>query len=342
MDKNLNKIFLVDPFNNKSLYKDKLFDSPFIYLQSELKNFKIELHTLDYCSIEMADKVLFFNFNKKLLRKCIKCGKKKEDLILFLWEPKSEIPLQFIKKNHDYFYKIFTMYELNHNIKKYYHFNYPQGQTFKYELLSFKERKFLTLINSNKYCYNKYEFYSKRMDFIKYADNKNFEFDLYGINWEKNLINIYRRKTINLFISALKNKKITNFINDLLYSGRKIKNYKGKTNDKYNVLEMYKFCICFVNEDGYLSEKIFDCLFTGTIPIYWGYCKIENYLPKKCYIDFRDFDFNYDKLITYLNEFEEEKFNEMQKAGRDFILSDEFLKWKPEVLFKNIAKQLIS
>jgi hypothetical protein len=43
-------------------------------------------------------------------------------------------------------------------------------------------------------------------------------------------------------------------------------------NQKYSFLEQYCYNICFENSDrlGYVTEKIFDSLLSGCIPIYWG------------------------------------------------------------------------
>ncbi|MCL1721757.1 glycosyltransferase family 10, partial [Vibrio parahaemolyticus] len=51
------------------------------------------------------------------------------------------------------------------------------------------------------------------------------------------------------------------------------KSYKGSVESKTHTLKNYKFCICFENAqmiEGYITEKIFDCFFSATVPIYWG------------------------------------------------------------------------
>jgi hypothetical protein len=56
-----------------------------------------------------------------------------------------------------------------------------------------------------------------------------------------------------------------------------------------NVFNKYKFIICYENSynDGYITEKIFNCLYARTIPIYKGSEKINNYINKDCFIDGR-------------------------------------------------------
>ena len=56
-----------------------------------------------------------------------------------------------------------------------------------------------------------------------------------------------------------------------------------------NVFNKYKFIICFENSyaDGYITEKIFNCFFAKTIPIYKGSEKICDYINRNSFIDGR-------------------------------------------------------
>jgi hypothetical protein len=60
---------------------------------------------------------------------------------------------------------------------------------------------------------------------------------------------------------------------------------------KRAVLNRYRFAICFENTifPGYLTEKLFDCLLAGCIPIYWGDPTVAVQIPPTCYIDYRQF-----------------------------------------------------
>jgi hypothetical protein len=61
--------------------------------------------------------------------------------------------------------------------------------------------------------------------------------------------------------------------------------------DKLNVIQSYRFVVCYENTRlaGYISEKIFDCLFAGCVPVYLGEPNIERFIPAGCYIDRRQF-----------------------------------------------------
>lgn len=70
-----------------------------------------------------------------------------------------------------------------------------------------------------------------------------------------------------------------------------------------NVFNRYKFIICFENSyaDGYITEKIFNCFFAKTIPIYKGSKKINTYINENCFIDARDSNY-IDKIKEVMND----------------------------------------
>lgn len=55
---------------------------------------------------------------------------------------------------------------------------------------------------------------------------------------------------------------------------------------KLEVLARYNFALCAENQaiNGYVTEKVIDCLLAGTIPIYWGAPDLEKYVPENCFI----------------------------------------------------------
>lgn len=71
--------------------------------------------------------------------------------------------------------------------------------------------------------------------------------------------------------------------------------YKGRAVDKMATLSKYRFSLCVENDGhpvwsrGYVTEKIFDCFYAGTVPIYLGAPDIAHHVPPDCFIDLRDF-----------------------------------------------------
>jgi hypothetical protein len=85
--------------------------------------------------------------------------------------------------------------------------------------------------------------------------------------------------------------------------------------DKIEALGDYKFSIVIENykSDLFFSEKLIDCLVSGTIPIYWGANKIGDFFNKKGMIIFNTKEealeiinninkYNYDSMLPYIEE----------------------------------------
>lgn len=104
--------------------------------------------------------------------------------------------------------------------------------------------------------------------------------------------------------------------------------YRGPCISKYEVLSQYSFCLCFENMamNGYVTEKLFDCLYTGTIPLYLGAWDIEVLVPPETYVDCRKFR-SWEELSDRVMEMSDSEIAVMREAGRNFIRSEAGLKY---------------
>ncbi|MDD4962493.1 MAG: glycosyltransferase family 10 [Gallionella sp.] len=99
--------------------------------------------------------------------------------------------------------------------------------------------------------------------------------------------------------------------------------FKGKCASKFEVLQNYQFCLCFENMwmDGYITEKIFDCLYAGTIPLYMGAPDISKYIPSEVFVDCRQYA-TWTEMWTDIAAMPPEKIEAMRQAGRAFLQSN--------------------
>jgi hypothetical protein len=99
--------------------------------------------------------------------------------------------------------------------------------------------------------------------------------------------------------------------------------YKGVCQSKFQVLQNYEFCLCFENMamDGYVTEKIFDCLYAGTIPIYLGAPNILEIIPGEVFIDFRNFS-SVTQMWNAVSKMNTSDIERIRNAGREFLQSD--------------------
>ncbi len=230
--------------------------------------------------------------------------------------------------------------EFNHH---YYFTSFSQKEELK-QVNPWNSRKDIVMVVANKYCRIKFPTssdFNKFMVRLKTCFSKSFhkalknnlqknrleaieffgnlkKLDLYGANWNK------KKDIPNKYWKGIKD--LIPFI------------YKGMCDDKIDVISKYKFSLAFENmsSEGYVTEKIIDCFVAGVIPIYWGAPDIANLIPKKCFIDVRDFE-NYEKLDEYIANLSEEEAMDYIKNGRDFLQSDEGKKYSREYFVEFIS-----
>jgi hypothetical protein len=207
----------------------------------------------------------------------------------------------------------------------------------EYPVFGFADRpQFCCLIGSNRHAnqYDNRELYSERVRAIRWFEQRvpNY-FYLYGNGW-----NVPEKRLGHLGKLRYRLEKVIPFL-----TGKPIfPSYRGPLTEKWLGLSKSRFCICFENArdiPGYLTEKIFDCLFSGCIPVYWGEPNIQEWIPSQCFIDFRKFN-SYDDLYQYIVGMSEEVFISMQKAGREFILSDSFKPHNSESFSRTVIDRI--
>ena len=147
------------------------------------------------------------------------------------------------------------------------------------------------------------ELYSKRIE-VMASLAKLGVVDLYGRGWAK------WWSRASMWLPYWKNRKTLMSI------------YKGECDSKYEVLSHYKFSLCFENMamKGYVTEKIFDCFYSGTVPLYLGASDISSLIPELAYVNCREFG-SWVKLQEFVAGITGDQFNAMREAGRAFLKS---------------------
>ncbi len=306
------KFVRIFPNNAKNLWRNKMFDTQkkivsevviFASAQNFLRQQNIFLNTHDIPLKSPPYKNIHFDMpypfpSNFLIWKNILLNKKKN--ILLCTEPPMVNPFNYMKLFHIFFIKVYTWNDELIDNKKYFKFRLPKVSIgMNTRAKQFKEKKFLTLINSNKSPFYPFkllssfgrELYSERIKAIEFFENNiPNKFSLYGRGWNK-------PKKYN--------------VKEQILGFKKYSTYKGEAADKIKLLSNFKYCICFenlTNVKGFITEKIFDCFKAKCVPIYWGASDIEKYIPKNCLIDFRDFG-DYKKLLAYLVSIDESTYN---------------------------------
>ena len=251
------------------------------------------------------EKFIFMNIpsgaNKKLHLQ--KLPRKK--MVLFMWEPPIRLRKMYSDRMQNCFSRIYTWNDDLVDNKTYFKFFYPNKQSMQKNIPSFQEKKFCTLIagaTTDKSRRHPNELYSERIKAIRFFERNEEEFEFYGKNW----------------------------------NATEYPSYRGMITDKIAVNKNYKFTICYENCNlpGYITEKIFDCFAAGSVPIYWGAPNVEEYIPKNCFIDRRDFS-SLDELYTFLKNITSEEYEGYLKKIRTYLDSEKAQVFSPEY-FKEI------
>lgn len=353
--------YLLSPFS-KNYLGNVMFDGPSRVLRDLLSERDISLCTVDMGDIQSADRILFYDLDNELLQDCISAGISADKLVLFLFEPEVTRPDQYNPRIRQHFGKIFTWRDDLVDNVRFFKFRWPQIMRRRSPLPGFEERKLLTMINSNKYSYVDGEGFSYRRKAIKFFDSTG-DFDLYGPDWNNYALTLKRaaialkqalenmpgRNNNRLTLAqaagaAVCTPRLTvSYLRDMLGGRPPFRSYGGPVSDKDLTLSHYRFCLCYenqLNRPGYVTEKIFDCLVSGAIPIYLGATNINDYVPQECFIWMNDIP-DFRTLHAFMKSMSSDEFYKMQQAGQEFLQSEAFSPWTPAGSFSDIIDKLL-
>jgi alpha(1,3/1,4) fucosyltransferase len=207
------------------------------------------------------------------------------------------------------------------------HFCWPQSfDGVHAELWSARDRKFLLMMNTNKLprLYVD-ELYTERLRAVQYFERFG-EIDLFGRYWDEAPRRVGRtRVPATLRRGAEWAWGIRQRVRpDPLYAAAAAA-WRGTSRSKSATFAQYRFALCFENSvlKGWITEKLFDCFFAGTVPIYWGAPDIVDWVPADCFIDRRAFA-DYAELRRFLHALTPTQEERYREAARDYLASDAF------------------
>lgn len=300
----MNLKFAVIPWTNEEL-NDRLFydleNNSLIPRKSPLYNFKKEfekngdvLHTVDlFHDLSAVDYFLLFELDWMWIKKLIKLGY--DQKIIYC---NSEPPVvkgincprgyKLLKKMFPYILTWNREWVDNSSVFKRniaYYFDEDFGE------IPFEQRKLITGISANKFSNHPDELYSERARAYKFfEEHYPNEFDFYGVGWDK----------------------------------EEHPCYGGTVTSKNKIFHSYRFAICLENTKNikdYVTEKIWDCLCAGIVPIYGGADNVMEYIPKDCYIDYFRFD-SLEELAEYLLKMSKEEYQQYLDAAKKLLSTD--------------------
>ena len=104
---------------------------------------------------------------------------------------------------------------------------------------------------------------------------------------------------------------------------RPFPSWRGTVGSKDGVLHRAKFSLCYENlrgGAGYITEKLFDSLTNGCVPVYAGASDIARQVPPECFIDGDRFA-DVAELVDYLRQIGPSEYAARQQAMQAFLCS---------------------
>jgi hypothetical protein len=321
------------------------WQKPFAALRAHAKEAGIQLDTLDCSDPATCDAVILMDLprEQKELRSLLQRAPNAK-WILHLVESPLGRPYWFDRRNHQDFAAIMTYRSDLCDGQRYFYCPFPVGLAPQVAGgRSFSERKLLLILNNvgkvgiwanrghgliglpffgplfsgfrfgirDLLRQHAGEMMTRRLRLARTMEAVSPDLlDIYGGGWNGEQIG-----WMNHFV---KNRPFAGF------RGRKVQQFK--------VMGNYRFFLAFENiraDVGFITQKIFDAMHAGTVPVYLGDERIAEHVWPECFVDVRAFATDRE-LAVYLRDMPEKKWQRMRDAGREYLTSSAAAKFSAE------------
>lgn len=193
----------------------------------------------------------------------------------------------------------------------------------------------LVMINANKVSPVKQEMYEVRRDYARNMPPQTMR--VFGDLWNVSLLTRLMHRA-RVLVFNLRSHVVPNFIHIYGNLHWRFSNAEGPILDKSVILSATKFSLVIENDVAYVSEKLFDSLLYGAIPIYLGPNLESVGLPASIIIPLKR---NPEMLWNQILEFDDAYLLEIWTNIKEFLNSDLIEKnWEKPVVFKKIVDRM--
>jgi hypothetical protein len=311
---------------------------PAVHMAKRLRALGHRVATIDTAPLESFDAVVFFDYPTKLssyFRRLVKKGETPIHLVLI--ESPAVRPDNWNRANHTPFKKVFTWHPAWVDNQKYFRMHMPHKLPDFVPYAPSAADKFCCLIASQKYSWVATELYTERLRAIRWFEQHHpDEFDLYGLRWDR----FYFKKELSIFNPVLARIYKTF---PWLPRQRLFPSARGSVTSKRNVMRQYKFSICYENASypGWLTEKMLDAMFAGSVPVYLGDPEVAKLVPATAFIDKRKFP-DYAALYAYLKNMPSVEYEGYRRAIHQFVHGDQIKPLGAESFTEMILREIIN
>ena len=306
------------------------------------------------------DVFIAINHSKNEYRNFLKYGGNPRKAFLIRLEPESVFPKQFDKRIEDMYELVITPgstsdftrgknfvgwpYMSNANPAK------PSQSEFRLNefksspkhrvfdgVANWKQRpKFMTMVAANKVSPKLNSNYEIRRQLA--VELQSAELEVFGGLWNDPLIAKVNHRVRTALVN-LKSGITPNLFS--IYGGlpKKYGSAIGEVEDKFDVVQDSKFSLVVENCDDYVSEKLFDAIVGGSIPIYIGPNLKSVGLPTNIALSGPRTAREIKLIIENLSD---DDVSNLLQAGREFMISNTFKDlWNAETVFQKLSDIII-
>lgn len=208
------------------------------------------------------------------------------------------------------------------------------GPFFDYEHWNARENV-LTMIAANKVSPTNENLYGLRRKFARHLSPAVLK--LYGPLWDDS-IRVQIKHRLGVLAFSLKSHYPPNFRSIFGDLGRRYPTALGSIRDKHSVLRNSKFSLVIENSSENITEKLFDSLINGAIPIYIGPNLQSSGIPEAVAIQGL---MDAGSITHRIQRISEREVRQHLLAISDFLKSTAFLNvWENQAVFKRIALEI--
>lgn len=122
------------------------------------------------------------------------------------------------------------------------------------------------------------------------------------------------------------------------------RSWQGAIARKRDALLKSRFTLAYENVQGlrgYITEKIFDAMCSGCVPVYWGASNVTDFIPADCFIDRRQFA-SHNELYRHMKGISENEYRRYQEAMRAFLASVRARPFSAETFSETVVNVIVS
>jgi hypothetical protein len=201
----------------------------------------------------------------------------------------------------------------------------------------------LAVVNQNKFSFVKGNQYVVRRRLLQELSKESVKCVLAGPNWDKNLLwhVVKQLKELMICLSSGRVLELRGAFGPRI-PGRGNTNieYRGKVESVYEFLSEFQFSLVIENDPKYVSEKLFNAILSGAIPLYIGPPLGDMGIPEDVCLALPK-SISAKEIKEKLDQLTGQDVSKLKQAGRSWILNEKTLnEWSHDLAWERIGQSI--